>query len=347
MSFMQFHENSCFLANSECIQQYVEKYIFSIKNKTLEKFFIVCERKEDIKTVREQIILEVQKVFPSISSIYGISMYTLDSLGAKISSVLSELGFENEVKNISKPYLDIVAIEECIELLLLKFGYKHSDSLSVAKQISVLLNVVFPVDQPLFDWFNLTKTEKNSLKHQKKVQMQDENLKIILAVYQSMKIILTSFATFSNLTSFFKDIKVQLNSNHKELFNSIFCGNLLWFSAPEVKNTLLQFQKPGNYQNYLVEDFKTEFFELRNFINDNLANTFERKTIWGEIEPETVAAFVYHSPRDSWNSFQESLGKFKNEHNHYFCLADFSFSEARILNSKALGKKIVDDNLYM
>lgn len=270
-----FTENTLFLCKHKALKLFTKNYAENYNINHNKKWSIICERKEDIVTVRNQIFLELEAIHQSpIKALSGISIYTLDTLAQKICASLAHTNLECTPASLLKPYLDITNQEKIVELILNLFGYNSNDSLALAKQILTLIDIPLPQEITYIDLLMATQENSNS----KTLQTISEiSIKQILATIQQAKIELANYARFQTLINECLNT-IPLVSN--TLLNEILSSHLLWIGAPEYQQDTTYFIKPGNYQQYLVNDFKKyvlklhtgSFYDSRTLLNKQSNN---------------------------------------------------------------------------
>jgi hypothetical protein len=123
-------------------------------------FAIVCERKEDVISLRAQLFAALHPRGQRQSALGGGSVYTLDSLGQALTQwaqiALRVCGQVERLGSLSstdlrRRYLDIVTQEKLTEQVLYQIGYSGTDALPLAKQILTLLDTPLPPEASLYD----------------------------------------------------------------------------------------------------------------------------------------------------------------------------------------------------
>lgn len=275
---LEYIETSMFLCNSKAIQEFSKNFANYFKKNYTDTWSIICERKEDLITIRNQVLHEISKEMSINESdtFFGISMYTIDNLARNFcSSIASTTNSEilHELPNfISKPYLEITTQELFIEIILKNYGYVGDDSLTIAKQILSFIDITWPQDT---DFINLIISTQNKNNINTVQEISEKFLRQILATYQYARYELSNY---SRLQLIIKEYFQENFINH--LFHKsnalilpikFLKGNILWVSAPEYINaTSNDFNitiKPGNFQSYFVDEFKKYILISRNKLN--------------------------------------------------------------------------------
>ncbi|KAB8040694.1 hypothetical protein GCL60_01860 [Silvanigrella paludirubra] len=341
----EYVENSMFLCNYKSLQLFVDEFIKHYKNDLNTQWSIVCERKEDLVTIRNQVLFEIEKRLfdnkTNTKSFFGISMYTLDNLARNFCASLSStssLKIKNEIpKFISLPYLDVINQELLIENILKLYGYNSNDSLPIAKQILSLIDINWPED---YSFAKLLISTQNK-----------ENIKTVQEINEiALRQILGSFqygtyelANYSRLQSLVKDYLQGIFIDHLSEYSDkivlpyqFLNGNILWISAPELLNELpiiaeskkdynsCNTIKPGNFQSFYVDEFKKSILKARNILNIN--NLFiSSRTILKEAQNEIELKHDHISYYISENRhcFSENSKNILNDQNTFCILADF------------------------
>jgi hypothetical protein len=343
-NIIKYIENSIFLGEHKGIQNFINYYFQNYELHKNQDWVVLCERREDIVTVRNEIIQQLKS--PAIIS--GIKIYTPDTLSAKICTDFHHIQ-DNKIRNkipksLFKPYIDLQQQEKIVEIILNIFGYTDSDSLAIAKQILTLIDIDLPFGTNYIDLLlesqNLNKT--NSIQN-----ITELSLKQILATIQSTKIEFSEYARFQTLVKDYLNhdfLNHILLKQQDELFptlKKIVLSNFLWIEAPEYEFSLEgkneKSIKPGNFQSYLVNDFKKN---LINFIENNNKNNnkiFISKTYLNNSENENkigeIDVKIYMNEEELFFDANETI---KN-HNNKIILADLNPNNFQYLKHNGNG----------
>lgn len=270
MSFEEHVSNSFYLSENNALKSFCDR--FQSADILSEVFTVVCERKEDIKTIRDHIFGILKSQGYSEDVLLGISIYSLDSLISEISNLLAtqEDYFKTEeLSFFKKPYLTISEQEKIIDIFLNRIGYFLNDSRSIAKQIISFIDVDWPEDLNFVELISSVVLEE---RNQGKYHIND-SFKFIVSVYHTFKF---HFTHFSRLQSFLKQdfilklLEPNYFDNVKKAILKIPALNstCLWISAPEYvlsKEPFYDAIKPGNFQSSVVNDFFEWFHKVRGF----------------------------------------------------------------------------------
>lgn len=304
---VSFLESSMFLCQHKAIGQFAEHYLESYGSNT--SYSIVCERKEDVISVRNQLFYEIEKRSrqPRMA-ISHISMFTLDSLAKNFCATLSSIthsGLKKQIPaSLFQPYLEVHLQEHLIELILNRYGYTSADRSALSKQILTLLDMPLPTHINLVEV--ILKTQEGEHSQIPTQQIHTRSLKQILATFQHAKIELDCYARFQTLTKdylsglVFDHLQSQTLSKHLVLPKNILKSSTLWIEAPQYHNV-----KPGHFQRSLVDEFKQGILKIRSALD------FEKKSIF------------FHSKTQLDSSQQNKSNS--NEADHAHC--SFRFSE--------------------
>ena len=84
----EFFEKSMFLCEYKAIHEFAKNFSSHFKRDYSSQWSIVCERKEDLITIRNQVLHEIDKQMASNNNysqaLFGISIYTLDNLAKNL-----------------------------------------------------------------------------------------------------------------------------------------------------------------------------------------------------------------------------------------------------------------------
>ena len=147
MSFEEHVSNSFYLSENTSFNIFCERFQ---KADSQEIFTVVCERKEDIKVIRDHIYHILKSHNYDEDVLFGISIYSLDSLVSEISKLLASQEDFLKIGDLSffkKPYLTISEQEELVDAVLsfdhLLVFWGHSQLLIVILPEVVLKNLCF------------------------------------------------------------------------------------------------------------------------------------------------------------------------------------------------------------
>lgn len=360
----EYIEHSMFLCNYGSIKEFSLLFNADIHKK--QNWSIVCERKEDLITIRNQIFYELQKSDTTkkySNSIYGISMYTLDNLARNFCASLSTVTnkkIRNEIpSNIFHPYIDVINQEKLIEYTLKSFNYFNNDALPIAKQLLSLIDIEWPEN---LSFVNLLIETQNKEQNNNIQEINEISLKQILATYQFAK---DELQNYSRLQSLVRDYLNKMYIDHlvedpKNLVlpSNFISGNILWISAPEYLNNLNNIDdiqnnktqlfntiKPGNFQSYIVDEFKQSIEKSRSILNCKNTFFWENRT----VIKESYSDFSIDTKHISYIVATNNhcfLEKVENEiKNKFSLLADFDPSLLKLSLPDASGKYEISENL--
>jgi hypothetical protein len=317
-----------FLCTHKAIEDFAEYYL----NQPKKSYSIVCERKEDIIAIRNQVFFEIEKRTknPVVS---GISMFTLDSLAKNYCATLSAITHQDLIRQIPEslfqPYLEVDLQEQFIELILNLFGYASGDSAALSKQILTLLDTPLPQDTNLVELIlNTQEKEQSRIPIQ---QVHANSLKQILATFQQAKIEFTHYARFQTLTKeylsglVFDHIQDQTFQNHMVLPKNILKSSMLWIEAPRYLEN-----KPGHFQRSLVDEFKNSIVKTRDILGFH-ENSFylESRTILDspkDIDSSHIHFRFSENEQDFFHRTKKRMED-KSSKQDFVLLADFDPNE--------------------
>ena len=170
----------------------------------------------------------------------------------------------------SKPFLDVVTQENILRMILLRLRFPAKESLSVAKQILLLLDTPLPEGTHLLGL--LLESESKS-RFQKTLTSQ--SLKQVLSAFQMAQFV---FGQFSRSQSFALEQSPEIMSLLKtnlemrsllltHLSPKFLRANLLWIEAP--KYIAHQELQPGNFQPHISRQIKETLFLCRRLAQEN------------------------------------------------------------------------------
>ncbi|MES2615163.1 MAG: PD-(D/E)XK nuclease family protein [Bdellovibrionota bacterium] len=318
-----FTQQSVFLCGHKAIKLFAQHYNQSYNINSSQHWSILCERKEDIVNIRNQIFIELESITQKkVAFLSGISIYTLDTLAQKICASLAHIEQEKYRQQIPQtlfnPYLDITAQEKLVEIILNLFGYNASDSPSLARQLLTLLDTQLPPHTNIVELILATQENRNKY-------IAEVSLRQILATIQHAKIELSQYARFQTLVheylnQFFLEHILDPQFT-KSLFlpDEIFSSNVLWIGAPEYelyeKNNL----KPGNFQSSIVYDFKDK---IKKFHTKGNGFFYDSKTVLKSLEAHfPVDVYLSSNDHNFFNSTSNLILEPNSE--NFVLLADF------------------------
>ncbi len=357
----EFIEHSMFLCNYISLKEFSLNFVSNLKNNKKQNWSIVCERKEDLITIRNQIFYEIGKLDGSDKNsltLYGISMYTLDNLARNFCASIASTSFKkfrNEIpQTIFHPYLDVINQEKLVEFSLKLFNYFNNDSLPIAKQILSLIDIQWPEN---ISFANLI-IDTQSKEHVKNVQETNEiSLKQILATYQFSKDELQNYCRLQSLVNEYlnKEYINHISEDHTKLILPLnfIQGNILWISAPEYlthynkieninSNNYSYFNtiKPGNFQNSIVEDFKKSIEKTRAILNINDTFFWTNRTIIKDSfsEIKVNENNIYFQVALNEQSFIKKIDEVIESEKDFSLLADYDPGQLKLYRPDAAGK---------
>lgn len=327
--YQTFIENNMFLCSHKAIEFFVAEYLRMPKR----SYAVVCERKEDVIAVRNQIYFEIEKQSQkSIPALCGISIFTLDHLGRNFCATMANTSHPDLKAlipaSLFEPYLDVHTQEALIQLILNLCGYTQNDSLALAKQILTLLDTPLPPETNLVELILSTQeTDQNKLPSK---QIHTHSLTQILATFQQAKIELSSYARFQTLVQDYfngylgKQLDDPSLKSHWMFPKNILKSAMLWVQAP-----YYQGNKPGHYQRTIVDDFKWGILKIRQALGFDTTSFFlDSKTVLDNPDAVTKNPLSCHflfSEND--NDFFQKTVSLKSNESHFVLLADFNPNE--------------------
>ncbi|WP_186644475.1 RecB family exonuclease [Fluviispira vulneris] len=356
-----FYEDSMFLCRHKSIKEFAMNFCAKQQVDENVNWSVVCERKEDLIVIRNQLFYQIEKYNPACektNSVMGISMYTLDSLARNFCATLASTNnkkIQSELPEfINKPYIDVVTQENFLEIILQLFGYTSSDTLPLAKQILSLIDTCWPKDLNFIQLMINTQEKE----HIRSIQEINElALRQIMAVYQYATLELRNYARLQSLVNEYLQITFRSHLMNKETQAELelpihfLKGHILWVSAPEytgmeksLKEEIPEHDciKPGNFQSIIVHEFKNAILEAREILNFNTSVFYNSRTIIShkqnaqefaknnsqDINRTNISYWV----ADNKHSYFDQLKLTLADKNNLTLLADFdpgSFKETR------------------
>ncbi len=350
--FLCQHKSIKEFAKNFCAKQQIDENI---------NWSVVCERKEDLIAIRNQLFHEIEKHNPACepsNSVMGISMYTLDSLARNFCATLASTTDKKILSElpefINKPYLDVITQEHFLEIILQLFGYTSSDSLPLAKQILSLIDTSWPEDLNFIQLIINTQEKEHIHSIQ---EINELALRQIMAVYQYASLELKNYSRLQSFVNEYLQISFRSHLLNKEkqaeleLPIQFLKGHILWVSAPEYTNIvkrnteeILEHEciKPGNFQSIVVQEFKNAILEAREILNFTSNVFYYSRTIINQNKNAHDSAIqksfdinlsnISYWVADNKHCYFEMLTSTLANKNNLTLLADFdpgSFKETR------------------
>ncbi len=358
----EFFEKSMFLCEHKAIQEFAKNFSSHFKKNYTMQWSIVCDRKEDIITVLNQFINEIEKKMQNNKShsqaLFGISMYTLDNLAKNFCATFSATTNKNIVKEIplfiSKPYLDVISQEHLIENILNFYGYTGNDSLPIAKQILSLIDIPWP-DSFSFAQLIISTQNKENIKTVQEIN--EKALRQILASYQYAKYELENYSRLQSLVkdylqgNYIEHLNKESNNQNLILPNKFLKGNILWISAPEflnyhqkdaktnLENLSETTIKPGNFQRFFVDEFKKSILITRKIFNTAESSFITSRTIVSESSNEINLDknHIHYYVAENHHCYSKKIEDAIKEKSVLCLLADFDPGKFREIRPDAAG----------
>jgi hypothetical protein len=298
-----FLAHGFFLTEHVVYEKLAQELITSFENKTPQRWSIVCERKEDLLSIRTQLFSLLKQIYKNkfpdsnLSAWAGISLYTPDSLVRNFALTFSH----NTVKQIgsqahqlfSKPFLDIVEQERLTRLLLLKLGYSGSDVAPLAKQILTLADTTLPADESFLSILIEVQNLGDSFKQV--TDIPDVSLRTICVAYQLIRQINTNYCRLQSFVQEYwqTDFLTHLRASTEQampfenflLPKRFLAEPLLWVAAPEYTRSnhnteSMQNYRPGNFQAHWIDTLRDVLFEARDVYQSQTKNTVKTQSWW-------------------------------------------------------------------
>jgi PD-(D/E)XK nuclease superfamily len=358
----EFFEKSMFLCEYKAIQEFAKNFSSHFKKNYGTQWSIVCERKEDLITVRNQILHEIEKYIPNNENhpqaLFGISMYTLDNLARNFCATLAATNDKKLIQEIpgfiSKPYLDVISQELLVENILNFYGYIGNDSLPIAKQILSLIDITWPDSTNFVQLIISTQNKKNIKTVQ---EINEKALKQILASYQYAKYELENYSRLQSLVKEYLQGKYidhlyQETKHHNLILPHKFLkGNILWISAPEFLNSHPQETtfnleklsgntiKPGNFQSFFVDEFKKSILNTRKILDIHQNLFISSRTVIPESHTETKLEknHIHYFISENKHCYSEKIETALKDKDSLCLLADFDPGKFREIRPDAAG----------
>lgn len=299
----QFRANSFLLSEHTVYESLARELLNAFRNNAPQRWAIVCERKEDLLTIRTQLFSLLKKEFDAAQPEHelrawaGVSLYTPDTLVRNFALTLSHNSPEQLGKDISRmlrnPFLDVVEQERLTRLLLLQLGYTGSDLAPLAKQILTLADTTLPPDESFLSVLLEVQQLGGSLKNISDVP--DVSMRTICVAYQLLQKINASFCRLQSfvgqywIPTFLSQLQATLegDSTFKNFLlpQKFLSEPLLWVAAPEYARNEDAIKsndtyRPGNFQAHWIDSLRTILFEAR--------------ALWTKFTPES------HKPSVHW-----------------------------------------------
>lgn len=297
-----FLAHGFFLTEHTVYENLAQELIHSFESKSPQRWSIVCERKEDLLSIRTQIFSLLKQIYkeknPSsnLSAWAGVSLYTPDSLVRNFALTFShnpasQIGSQAH-QLFSKPFLDIVEQERLTRLLLLKLGYSGSDVAPLAKQILTLSDTMLPADESFLSILIEVQNLGDSFK--KITDIPDVSLRTICVAYQLIRQINSNFCRLQSFVQDYwqPDFLTQLRQSIEQtppfdgflLPKRFLSEPLLWVAAPEYTRSnqpdaSTHTYRPGNFQAYWIDTLRDILFEARSEFQ-NHTQTHTRAHSW-------------------------------------------------------------------
>jgi RecB family exonuclease len=226
-------------------------------------FVVVAERKEDLVALRAQ----MHFLLGDSPAFGGVSMFTLDSLCQTLIAAFSlHSSWESpELESVlARPFFDVVTQEAVLRSVLLRLRFPARESLSVAKQILLLIDTPLPVETTLLQLLLEAEGSSSSLKRTPtSVALAQILAASQIANHAFQKVLRTQeFATecFPRILDEFVRNPSEIG---KCLSTKFTDGDFLWVEAPSYCKENTTPYRPGNFPSQLVDILKSQFLILR------------------------------------------------------------------------------------
>jgi len=305
--FKSFHAQGFLLAEHAVYENLARELLDGLEQQRPQRWTIVCERKEDLLSIRTQIFSLLRKIqgertsgMQSIEAWAGVSLYTPDTLVRNFALTLShnsiqQLGAEAH-RLLNSPFLDIVEQERLTRILLLQLGYSGSDVAPLAKQILTLADTELPRDENFLSI--LLEVQQSASTIKTLAEIPDISLRTICVAYQLLQKINSHFCRLQSfvreywLPHFPGQLRAILESDsgfeNFVLPRRFLSESLLWVAAPEYtreeqQGSSLNTYRPGNFQAHWVDALRENLFNARELMqnakNHRAAQTWWARTI--------------------------------------------------------------------
>ncbi len=298
-----FHAQGFLLAEHSVYENLAQELLDGLEHKNPRRWTIVCERKEDLLSIRTQIFSLLKKLHAercsgaqNIEAWAGVSLYTPDTLVRNFALTLShnsapQLGADIH-QLLNSPFLDVVEQERLTRILLLQLGYAGSDVAPLAKQILTLSDTELPRDENFLSI--LMEVQQSTGRIKTLTDIPDISLRTICVTYQLLQKINSHFC---RLQSFVREYWIPYFESHLRavvdkdvgyenfvLPRRFLTEPLLWVAAPEYtrdtqtgdpSNTY----RPGNFQSHWIDALRHNLFEARTLLQNSPGHR-ETPTWW-------------------------------------------------------------------
>lgn len=265
-------------------------------------FAIVCERKEDVISLRAQ-LFEALKAPGSRGTALGCgTVYTLDSLGQaltqwahlalRVSRAADRLGSLTPA-DLRRPYLDVVTQEKLAEQIFYHMGYTGTDGLPLAKQVLTLLDTPLPPETSLFEVLvgqatNLSRSDERKgaagaaagarvrvMRERGTEQTGHQALTFLLAALQATRSVMGRFSRLQSLVSEgFSQTGIDVLAALIQALPfapALLRGAVLWLEAPSYSQVTaadngtatLPPYRPGNFPSHITQGVRDACLHLR------------------------------------------------------------------------------------
>jgi hypothetical protein len=362
-----FHAQGFLLAEHAVYENLAQELLDGLERQRPQRWTIVCERKEDLLSIRTQIFSLLKKIqnerssgAHNIEAWAGVSLYTPDTLVRNFALTLSHNSVEqlgsDAHKLLNSPFIDVVEQERLTRILLLQLGYAGSDVAPLAKQILTLSDTELPRDENFLSILLEVQQSAGTIKTLSDIP--DISLRTICVAYQLLQKI---NAHFCRLQSFVRDYWVPFFSHQlrsvleKEagyenfvLPRRFLTEPLLWVAAPEYtrdeqQRDILSTYRPGNFQSHLIDALRQSLFDgralLQNSQGFNQSQTWWARTIipTEQLKPDSRSAGVQILGSQAALEFRiDSLEK-ESQGRIQFLLGDSDSKSWNINNSDGSG----------
>lgn len=310
----RFQAHGFLLAEHSVYESLAQELVHSLASGIPQRWNVVCERKEDLVSIRTQIFSllksKYEQAFPreELQAWAGLSLYTPDTLVRNFALTLShnpesQLGTEAS-RLLRCPFLDIVEQERLTRLLLLQLGYAGSDVAPLAKQILTLSDTDLPPDESFFTLLMEVQKTEGTLKTV--TDIPDLSLRTICVAYQLLQQINSNFCRLQScvgqylIPHFRNHLRAALAGDRQYqnfLFPKKFLSDpFLWIGAPEYmkestsKPHLRQAYRPGNFQAVWIDSLRDVLFDCRSLFQENSEEHHASKTWWAQTIISTDAS---------------------------------------------------------
>ena len=318
-----FVAQSFLLAEHSVYESLARELMNGLEERKPQRWNIVCERKEDLLSIRTQIFSLLKKLHSErnpeadFQAWTGVSLYTPDTLVRNFALTLShnsqeQLGSEI-LRMLRSPFLDVVEQERMTRLLLLQLGYAGSDVAPLAKQILTLADTELPRDESFLSV--LLEVQKMSTSLKNLTDIPDISLRTICVAYQLLQKMNSHFCRLQSFVGdywvpiFKKNLSCSLEKSEgfeKFLLPQKFLSQpMLWVAAPEYcrdeeKSKSTHTYRPGNFQAHWIDALRDVLFESREMFASTEMHKKSNCTWWARtiiptntLVPETPSAEIH------------------------------------------------------